>query len=317
MSPAADEMSDQAADPDAFTHMLMAVVRDVVVTMHDCGTTQSVAKQGIYMRLSNDLGRPRSDEIVGRVICHSITDPCTGEEILRAGEPIPSGQARQLDALGIAKIIVRSPMTCEAPSGVCRLCYGIDLSRNSLVAEGAAVGALAARALGDLAKRLDISRVVMISAMKPECLDRRENLLGNTQRLTEIFQARRPPAPAVLAEIDGQVVRISQGLQPDTCAVHVQETDHDCNPVGKVHEYPVPAGSQLRVGNTYYVRKGEPLIDGPIDPNELRRILGRHAARDYLLREFQDCYVAQPKFRVDDRHAELVLAQLFRAPPGE
>src|SRR5262249_6509877 len=53
------------------------------------------------------------------------------------------------ESLGVDKILVRSPMTCEAPLGVCRLCYGMDLATNNLVEEGMAVGIIAAQSNGE------------------------------------------------------------------------------------------------------------------------------------------------------------------------
>src|SRR5712691_1398767 len=58
-------------------------------------------------------------------------------------------QARKVEALGVDKILVRSPMTCQAPLGVCRSCYGMDLATGALVEEGMAVGIIAAQSIGE------------------------------------------------------------------------------------------------------------------------------------------------------------------------
>src|SRR3954468_9103193 len=57
--------------------------------------------------------------------------------------------ARKIELLNIDKVVVRSPMTCQAPLGVCRLCYGMDLSTGTLVEEGMAVGIIAAQSIGE------------------------------------------------------------------------------------------------------------------------------------------------------------------------
>src|SRR5207248_1500168 len=56
---------------------------------------------------------------------------------------------RKIEQLGMDKIVVRSPMTCAAPLGVCRLCYGMDLATGNLVEEGMAVGIIAAQSIGE------------------------------------------------------------------------------------------------------------------------------------------------------------------------
>src|SRR5581483_276905 len=73
----------------------------------------------------------------------------TGEVIVRENEMITWEMARKIEELGVDKIIVRSPMTCEAALGVCRLCYGMDLATNNLVEEGMAVGIIAAQSIGE------------------------------------------------------------------------------------------------------------------------------------------------------------------------
>src|SRR5438132_5010147 len=58
-------------------------------------------------------------------------------------------QARKIEQIGVDKILVRSPMTCQAALGVCRLCYGMDLATGNLVEEGMAVGIIAAQSIGE------------------------------------------------------------------------------------------------------------------------------------------------------------------------
>src|SRR5437763_14191177 len=62
---------------------------------------------------------------------------------------ISPDKARLIERLGLDKITVRSPMTCQAPLGVCRLCYGMDLATGNLVEEGMAVGIIAAQSIGE------------------------------------------------------------------------------------------------------------------------------------------------------------------------
>src|SRR5262249_57058698 len=72
-----------------------------------------------------------------------------GEGIDKENDMVTVEMARKIEALGVDKILVRSPMTCEAPLGVCRLCYGMDLATNNLVEEGMAVGIIAAQSIGE------------------------------------------------------------------------------------------------------------------------------------------------------------------------
>ena len=95
-----------------------------------------------------EIERALSESIRGRVSRNTITT-ITGEVIVRENEMITWEQARKIEQLGVDKILVRSPMTCQASLGVCRLCYGMDLATGNLVEEGMAVGIIAAQSIGE------------------------------------------------------------------------------------------------------------------------------------------------------------------------
>jgi DNA-directed RNA polymerase subunit beta' len=115
--------------------------------MHDCGTTQGITKGVIYRGEKVEV--KLSAAITGRVSRQSIVNPITDETIVRENELITPEIARKIEELGLERIQVRSPMTCEAPLGVCRLCYGMDLATGALVEEGMAVGIIAAQSIGE------------------------------------------------------------------------------------------------------------------------------------------------------------------------
>ncbi len=137
----------KTADSGYLTRKLADVAQNVVVTMHDCGTTKGVSKSAVYK--GEEIERPLSDSIRGRVSCNTIADPVTDKVIVAENEMIAWEAARVIERMGLDKILVRSPMTCEAPLGVCRLCYGMDLSTGALVEEGMAVGIIAAQSIGE------------------------------------------------------------------------------------------------------------------------------------------------------------------------
>jgi DNA-directed RNA polymerase subunit beta' len=137
----------KTADSGYLTRKLADVAQNVVVTMHDCGTTQGVSKGVVYK--GEQIDRPLSEVIRGRVARTTITDPVANQVIVHENEMISWDAARRIETLGIDKIMVRSPMTCQAPLGVCRLCYGMDLATGALVEEGMAVGIIAAQSIGE------------------------------------------------------------------------------------------------------------------------------------------------------------------------
>jgi DNA-directed RNA polymerase subunit beta' len=136
----------KTADSGYLTRKLADVAQNVVITMHDCGSTQGITKGVVYK--GEEIERSLSEGIRGRVSRNNITT-ITGEVIVRENEMITWESARKIEQLGVDKILVRSPMTCQAPLGVCRLCYGMDLATGNLVEEGMAVGIIAAQSIGE------------------------------------------------------------------------------------------------------------------------------------------------------------------------
>ena len=137
----------KTADSGYLTRKLADVCQNVVVTTHDCGTTKGVTKGVVYRGEKVEVSL--SDGIRGRVSRTNIVNPITDEIIVREGELITVAVARKIEELGVEKIQVRSPLTCEANLGMCRLCYGMDLSTGSMVEEGLAAGIIAAQSIGE------------------------------------------------------------------------------------------------------------------------------------------------------------------------
>jgi len=137
----------KTADSGYLTRKLADVAQNVVITQHDCGTTQGITKGVIYRGEKVEVSLAES--IRGRVSRTNIVNPITDEVIVRENELITTEIARKIEELGLEKIQVRSPLTCDAPLGVCALCYGMDLSTGALVEEGMAVGIIAAQSIGE------------------------------------------------------------------------------------------------------------------------------------------------------------------------
>ena len=137
----------KTADSGYLTRKLADVAQNVVITSEDCGTTQGITKGVIYRGEKVEVGL--ADSIRGRISRANIVNPITDEVIVSENELVTADIARKIEQLGLEKIQVRSPMTCDATLGICRRCYGMDLSTGSLVEEGMAVGIIAAQSIGE------------------------------------------------------------------------------------------------------------------------------------------------------------------------
>ena len=137
----------KTADSGYLTRKLADICQNVVITREDCGTTGGVTRGVLYRGEKVEVSL--ADAIRGRVSRTNIVNPITDEVIVREDELITVEIARKIEEMGLERIQVRSPMTCEAELGICRLCYGMDLSTGSKVEEGLAVGIIAAQSIGE------------------------------------------------------------------------------------------------------------------------------------------------------------------------
>lgn len=136
----------KTANSGYLTRRLVDVAQDVVVTEHDCGT-----HAGIEMTAhveGGDVIESLRERILGRVLSEAVLD-AKGQVIVDEGTLLDEKLVDLIDANGIDRVKVRSPITCETKFGVCQKCYGRDLARGHLVNMGEAVGVMAAQSIGE------------------------------------------------------------------------------------------------------------------------------------------------------------------------
>ena len=459
----------KTADSGYLTRKLADVAQNVVITMEDCGTSQGITKGVIYKGEKVEVSL--SQGIRGRVSRVNIVNPITDDVVVKENEMISVAAARKLEDMQIEKIQVRSPMTCEATLGICRRCYGMDLSSGQLVEPGMAVGIIAAQSIGepgtqltmrtfhiggvatrgmeekdvknkregtvkyvgirvvvnDEGKKIALARngelqivdskgrelekydvpdgaemkvedgqhiargvtlcewdpfsVPILSevggkvryedivenetmrieidpsghtrrtiiehkgdlhpqiiiedaegkildfyyiperagievatgaqitagtliAKTPREVGGTQDITGGLPRVTELFEARRPKEPSVIAEIDGRVDLLEEKRRGKRTIIVKNES-------GIEREHLVPHGKHLRVHGGDRVRAGDALVEGPLVPHDILRISGEEAVQRYLLREIQNVYRSQ-RVEIDDKHLEIIVAQMLR-----
>ena len=137
----------KTADSGYLTRRLVDVAQDVIVSDHDCGTLDGIEARAIVE--SGEVIEPLRDRIIGRVSLEKIVDPIRGGLILDFNQEIDEELAADVQDAGIEKVKIRSVLTCASRRGVCKRCYGRDLSTGRLVELGLAVGVVAAQSIGE------------------------------------------------------------------------------------------------------------------------------------------------------------------------
>ncbi len=136
----------KTANSGYLTRRLCDVSMDSVINIEDCGTTESITVTSIID--GGEIIQPLTDRILGRVIAEPIVD-ANGKEIFPINTMLDEDALIIIEELNLSSLKIRSPMTCDAPIGVCALCYGRDLARGHLVHRGEAVGVVAAQSIGE------------------------------------------------------------------------------------------------------------------------------------------------------------------------
>ncbi|HNG80125.1 MAG TPA: DNA-directed RNA polymerase subunit beta', partial [Burkholderiaceae bacterium] len=129
------------------------------------------------------------------------------------------------------------------------------------------------------------------------------DITGGLPRVAELFEARSPKDKGILAEMTGTV---SFGKETKG-KVRLQITD----PEGRVYEELVPKEKNILVHEGQVVNKGENIVDGPADPQDILRLLGVEELARYIVDEVQDVYRLQG-VKINDKHIEVIVRQMLR-----
>ena len=130
------------------------------------------------------------------------------------------------------------------------------------------------------------------------------DITGGLPRVAELFEARRPKDHAVIAETDGRVEFGKDYKAKRRIIVKNDET-------GEETEYLITKGKHVSVQEGDFVRRGDPLVDGPRVPHDILKVLGVEALSDYLVNEIQDVYRLQG-VKINDKHIEVIVRQMLQ-----
>ncbi len=230
-------MSDTAlrtADAGYLTRRLVDVAQDIVVNAEECETKDYTE---VTREMSERMNKAYDRRLFGRVVSEDVKDK-DGKVIVKKNEGIDEEQAKIIgDAeSGINSVKCRSVLKCKLVRGVCRKCYGYDLGFNKMVELGAAVGIVAAQAIGEPGTQLTM-RTFHTGGVAGV------DITQGLPRVEELFEAREPKGQAFISDIAGQayitkpnnkeyIVRIqSEGVEKDeyelgSALTHFKEGDH-------------------------------------------------------------------------------------------
>ncbi len=307
----------RTADSGYLTRRMVDVSQDVIIREEDCGTKVGVPatamnRKGIsitdfakddpdYANLVHSFG----ENIHGRFPAKPVTDPATGEVLMDTDTMLLSRDAAFLVSHGVTKVEVRSVLSCEAASGVCAKCYGLNLATGQPVNAGEAVGVIAAQSIGEPGTQLTM-RTFHTGGVAGD------DITQGLPRVEELFEARKPKKMAVLSEISGDVT-VEETRKNMIMAINVVDQES-----GETRVYSVPFAAGILVQSGDHVDKGQELTRGALSPHDVLRIrginddeFGRPGVRNYLVQEVQKVY-RQQGVDINNKHIEVIVRQMMR-----
>ena len=225
----------KTAEAGYLTRRLVDAVQDMIIREPDCGTEQS------HLITKSESEKMQTDfnyRIFGRVAAQVVTHPETGEILVEKGEIIGHNELNLIKESDVQEVDVRSPLTCQTANGVCQKCYGYDFGDNQPVKIGTAVGIIAAQSIGEPGTQLTMNTFHM-GGVAQEAGDMTQGLT----RIEEIFEARPPKSPALLAQFDGTVKVSTKGQN-----IEIELTSKE--PIQTSYELPDSYTPIVKVGDT-------------------------------------------------------------------
>ena len=137
----------------------------------------------------------------------------------------------------------------------------------------------------------------------PRAIGKASDITGGLPRVTELFEARNPSNPAIVSEINGEVImgKIKRGNREIIIK----------NKSGLEKHYLVPLTKQILVQENDYVKAGTRLSDGAVSPTDILSILGPIKVQEYIVNEIQEVYRLQG-VKINDKHFEIIVRQMMR-----
>nr|WP_314080685.1 DNA-directed RNA polymerase subunit beta' [uncultured Leptotrichia sp.] len=248
----------RTADSGYLTRRLVDISHEVIVNHDDCG-----CEHGIVVSDLMDAGEvieKLSERIYGRTLAKDLIH--NGEVIATRNTLINDELIKKIEELDIREVEIRTPLTCKLEKGVCRKCYGLDLSNHKEILKGEAVGVIAAQSIGEPGTQLTMRTFHTggVATAASVQSDYKADVSGKVK-----FRGI-----STLVNEEGKEIVVSQNGRLI---------------IGK-HRYEIQSGSILHVKDGDAVKKGQVLVE--FDPYQTPIITSEEGKV-----EFRDIYVRE------------------------
>ncbi len=297
-------LSDTAlrtADSGYLTRRLVDVSQDVIIREVDCCEGKDIPFMEIKAFMDGqETIESLEERLTGRYIAETITDPDTGEVVVKANHMCTPKRAKAvigvLQKLGRESVKIRTVLSCKSHIGVCAKCYGSNMATGQAVQVGEAVGIIAAQSIGEPGTQLTM-RTFHTGGVAGG------DITQGLPRVEELFEARKPKGLAIITEFGGTVTIKDTKKKRE---IMVTDTAN-----GNSKTYLIPYGSRIKVQDGQVLEAGDELTEGSVNPHDILKIKGVRAVQDYMIQEVQRVYRLQG-VEINDKHIEVIVRQMLK-----
>jgi len=229
-------------------------------------------------------GRILFSDFVEGVSVHRQTDEVTGLSALVVTDPKQRGSVGK-DLRPMVKLVDAAGKDIKIPGTEIPAQYFLPAGAIVNLHDGAEVG------VGDVLARI------------PQESSKTRDITGGLPRVADLFEARKPKEPAILAEISGTVSFGKETKGKQRLIITPFE--------GDAHEELIPKWRHITVFEGEHVERGEVVVEGAPDPQDILRLKGVEALANYIVNEVQDVYRLQG-VKINDKHIEVIVRQMLR-----
>jgi len=283
----------KTADAGYLTRRLVDVTHDMIIKEIDCQTME-----GLEITNEGTRGEKFKERITNRFLASDVKKN-NGEVIAKRNDLITEEVANLIVNSKINRVIVRSPLFCQSPYGLCQKCYGTDLSTNKVVDIGVPVGVIAAQSIGEPGTQLTM-RVRHFGGIVIS------DVTQGLPRVEELFETRTPKIVSPISEITG-VASVQENTEKDVYEIKIVASNKDSQI--KEQQFIIPKSQKLKIKDGDLVSVGTPLSEGYLDIDDILAIKGLRAAQLYLLNEVQKVYESQG-ITIHDKHFETIIRKM-------
>ncbi len=276
-------LSDTAlktANAGYLTRRLVDVAQDVIISEKDCGDKEGIV---ISANESGIMDQDLPDRIFGRWIISDIVDK-KGKVIAEKKQFVDKDLREKIRKADVQEAHVRSVRTCKTVRGLCKTCYGYDLSRNKPVKIGTSVGIIAAQSIGEPGTQLTM-RTFHTGGVAGET-----DVTQGLPRVEELFEARNPKKTAYIADVRGKVkIKREENYNQVTIKFDDEYTKtYDLVELGS-SKIKVKDGDEVKQGDTLFSttdKKYKALFSGRIElkkDKEMKLIGDKGGSQEYQI----------------------------------